>query len=136
MARGSQRSRLGGTFTRHGVTGYRASLLRWCQSSRTRPDPQHSRLIPPGGNLVASKACAETGVLGTSRGDRFAGRAERRSNIAALIPRDWQLERGDVSRPSNRFVSPGGTAWLAFYARSTEDETREERFKAVAFADD
>jgi hypothetical protein len=83
-----------------------------------------------------SNAYSETELLGASRGDRFAGRAERRSNIAALIPRDWQLERGDVSRPSNRFVSPGGAAWLAFYARSAEDETREERFKAVAFAGD
>src|SRR5262245_8524783 len=60
----------------------------------------------------------------------------RRSNIAALIPRDWQLERSDANRPSNRFVSPAGAASLALYARSAEDETREERFKAVAFAND
>jgi hypothetical protein len=79
---------------------------------------------------------AETEFLGTSRADRFTGRTERRSNIAALIPRDWQLERTDASRPNNRFVSPGGTASVAFYVRSAEDETREERFKAVAFADD
>jgi hypothetical protein len=83
-----------------------------------------------------SNAYAETELLGTSRADRFTGRAERRSNIATLIPRDWQLERADGNRPSKRFVSPAGTAWLAFYARSAEDETREERFKAVAFADD
>jgi hypothetical protein len=76
---------------------------------------------------------AEIEFLGTSRADRFTGRAGRRSNIAALIPRDWRLERTDVS---NRFVSPGGTASLTFYVRSAEDETREERFKAVAFADD
>jgi len=82
-----------------------------------------------------SSAYAETELLGTSRADRFTSQAERRSNISALIPRDWQLERTDASRPSNRFVSPGGTASVAFYARSAEDETREERFKAVAFAD-
>jgi hypothetical protein len=76
-----------------------------------------------------SNAYAETEPVGSARG-------ERRSNFAALIPRDWQLERADAGRPSNRFVSPAGTAWLAFYARSAEDETREERFKALAFADD
>jgi len=81
-------------------------------------------------------AYTETEALGGPRADRFTGRAERGSNIARLIPRDWQLERTDASRPSNRFVSPGGTASLTFYVRSAEDETREERFKAVAFADD
>jgi hypothetical protein len=81
-------------------------------------------------------AYAETELLGAAREDRSISRAERRSNIGALIPRDWQLERADAGRPSNRFVSPGGTAWVAFYARSAEDETREERFKAVAFAGD
>src|SRR5262245_30020855 len=83
-----------------------------------------------------SNAYAETELSATSRADRFTGQAGRRSNIAALIPRDWQLERADASRPSNRFVSPGGTASLTFYVRSAEDETREERFKAVAFAGD
>jgi len=80
-----------------------------------------------------SNAYAETELSATSRADRFTGRAGRRSNFAALIPRDWRLERTDAS---NRFVSPGGTASLTFYVRSAEDETREERFKAVAFADD
>jgi len=81
-------------------------------------------------------AYAETELLGAAREDGSIVRAERRSNIGALIPRDWQLERADAGRPNNRFVSPGGTAWVAFYSRSAEDETREERFKAVAFADD
>src|SRR5262245_2444618 len=79
---------------------------------------------------------AETELLGAARKDGSIGRAERRSNIGALIPRDWQLERADAGRSSNRFVSPSGTAWVAFYVRPVEDETREERFKAVAFADD
>jgi hypothetical protein len=68
--------------------------------------------------------------------DRSAARPGRRSNIAALIPRDWQLEPTDDSWRGTRFISPAGTAWLALYARSAEDESRAERFKAVAFADD
>ena len=82
-----------------------------------------------------SDTYAQLDLPNPSRGDRFSARAERRSNIAALIPRDWHLERADATRPSNRFVSPAGSAWLEFYARSAEAETREERFKAVAFAD-
>jgi serine/threonine-protein kinase len=78
---------------------------------------------------------AQMELPGLDRGDRFSARAERRSNIAGLVPRDWQLERADAARPSNRFVSSAGTAWVEFYARSAEAETSEERFKAVAFAD-
>ena len=83
-----------------------------------------------------SNAQAETEPPVSSRAEEFTGRAARRSSIAAAIPRNWKLERGDASRPINRFISPGGTSWLALYARSADDETREERFKAVAFAEE
>src|SRR5215510_1482660 len=81
-------------------------------------------------------AYAQAAPSAASRADQFTGRIDRRSTIAGLIPRDWQLEPADDSWQGRRFVSPTGTAWLALYARSAADESREERFRAIAFVED
>jgi len=81
-------------------------------------------------------AYAQAEPSAPSLAGQSTGRIERRSNIAALIPRDWQLEPADDHWQGTRFVSPTGTAWLALYARSAVDESREERFKATAFVED
>jgi len=75
-----------------------------------------------------------------AQADRLAVRSDlsrsgRRSEIAALIPRDWQLEPAAPNWQGKRFSSPAGDAWLDFYVRSAQDVRREQHLKEVAFAD-
>jgi len=58
-----------------------------------------------------------------------------RPRIAELIPRDWRREEPDPNRPGNRFVSPAGDAWLAFYATPVDPKAVEPHWKGVAFAE-
>ena len=53
---------------------------------------------------------------------------------AQLVPRDWQLMPPDPNWQGRRYLSPGGDAWLAFYATNAGNDATA-RFKAVAFAD-
>jgi len=67
----------------------------------------------------------------TARGE------ERRApdvGMAALVPRDWQLQPASPAWQGRRYVSPDGQAWIAFYATSASNDAAA-RFKAVAFGD-
>ena len=50
-------------------------------------------------------------------------------------PPTWQLQPPDPNWQGRRFVSPDGTAWLAFYASSADGEQPSAHLKAVAFVD-
>jgi len=56
------------------------------------------------------------------------------AGIAALIPHDWQLQPASPAWQGRRYVSPDGSAWIAFYATSAANDAAA-RFKAVAFGD-
>jgi hypothetical protein len=45
------------------------------------------------------------------------------------------LQPPDPNWQGRRFVSPGGEAWLAFYASPADQETVSAHFKTLAFAD-
>jgi serine/threonine-protein kinase len=66
---------------------------------------------------------------------RGGAHAARRGSIAALVPPDWQLQPADPDWQGNRFVSPQGDAWLAFYARPADKTAHDQHLKAVAFVD-
>src|ERR1043166_2400630 len=53
---------------------------------------------------------------------------------AQLVPRDWQLMPPAPNWKGRRYLSPGGDAWLAFYATNAGNDA-QARFKAVAFGD-
>jgi hypothetical protein len=61
--------------------------------------------------------------------------AMERGSIAALIPADWRLQPPDPDWKGNRFVSPSGDAWLAFYARPADKTAHDQHLKSVAFVD-
>jgi hypothetical protein len=63
------------------------------------------------------------------------GDATQRGGIAALVPADWRLQAPDPNWSGNRFVSPSGNAWLAFYARPADKTAHGEHLKSVAFVD-
>jgi serine/threonine-protein kinase len=67
--------------------------------------------------------------------ERSSAYAMQRGSIAALVPADWQLQPPDPDWQGNRFVSPSGDAWLAFYARPVDKTARDQHLKAVAFVD-
>ena len=50
-------------------------------------------------------------------------------------PPTWQLQPPDPNWQGRRFVSPDGTAWLAFYASPADGEPPSAHLKAVAFVD-
>jgi hypothetical protein len=50
-------------------------------------------------------------------------------------PPTWQLQPPDPNWLGRRFASPGGEAWLAFYASPADQETVSAHFKTLAFAD-
>ena len=58
----------------------------------------------------------------------------RDSGVAALIPRDWQLQPASPAWQGRRYISPDGSAWIAFYATNAANDAAA-RFKAVAFGD-
>jgi Ni/Co efflux regulator RcnB len=61
------------------------------------------------------------------------GPATERGGLAALIPSDWRLQPPDPDWKGNRFVSPSGDAWLAFYARPADKTAHDQHLKSVAF---
>jgi hypothetical protein len=61
-------------------------------------------------------------------------RQARQAGMAALVPRDWQLQPASPAWQGRRYVSPDGSAWIAFYATGAANDA-EARFKAVAFGD-
>jgi hypothetical protein len=63
------------------------------------------------------------------------GSAMPRGGIAALVPADWRLQPPDPNWSGNRFVSPNGDAWLAFYARPADKAAHDQHLKSVAFAE-
>jgi len=58
-----------------------------------------------------------------------------RDEMAALIPRDWQLEPPDPNWQGYRFVSPRGDARLEIYGRPVANEARGEHVKSVIFGE-
>src|SRR5581483_10818705 len=56
------------------------------------------------------------------------------AGIAALIPHDWQLQPASPAWQGRRYVSPDGSAWVAFYSTGAANDAAA-RFKAVAFGD-
>src|SRR5262249_7225879 len=58
----------------------------------------------------------------------------RDSSLAALVPRDWQLEPASPTWQGRRYVAPDRSAWIAFYAANAANDAAA-RFKAVAFGD-
>ena len=58
----------------------------------------------------------------------------RIAHPAQLIPRDWQLQPADERWKGRRYISPDGSAWLAFYATNAAKDS-QARFQAVAFGD-
>jgi len=61
--------------------------------------------------------------------------ALERGSIASLVPTDWRLQPPDPDWRGNRFVSPNGDAWLAFYARPADKTPHDQHLKSVAFVD-
>src|SRR5262249_27803161 len=59
---------------------------------------------------------------------------DRDAKVAALVRRDWQLQPASPAWQGRRYVSPDGSAWIAFYATNAANDA-EARFKAVAFGD-
>src|SRR5262245_2307635 len=59
---------------------------------------------------------------------------QRESTVAKLVPRDWQLQPASPAWQGRRYVSPDGSAWIAFYATNAANDAAV-RFKAVAFGD-
>jgi len=64
---------------------------------------------------------------------REFNRRGSRDEMAALIPRDWQLEPPDPDWQGYRFVSPRGDARLEIYGRPVADQARGEQVKSVIF---
>jgi hypothetical protein len=59
---------------------------------------------------------------------------QRESNVAEFVPRDWQLQPASPAWQGRRYLSPDGSAWIAFYATNAANDAAA-RFKAVAFGD-
>jgi hypothetical protein len=59
---------------------------------------------------------------------------QRDSTVAGVVPRDWQLQPASPAWQGRRYVSPDGSAWIAFYATHAANDT-SARFKAVAFGE-
>jgi hypothetical protein len=87
-------------------------------------------LIAP---LLALTADAADARRRHHRGDRAY--AMERGSIAAPVPADWQLQPPDPDWRGNRFVSPTGHAWLAFYARPADKAPHDQHLKTVAFVE-
>jgi hypothetical protein len=66
---------------------------------------------------------------------RVDRRGAERGNLLALVPADWREQPPDPNWQGHRFVSPEGGAWIAFYGRPVEVESRDQHLKAVAFVD-
>jgi hypothetical protein len=64
-----------------------------------------------------------------------APRQRDSSNMTELVPRDWQLQPASPAWQGRRYVSPDGSAWIAFYATHAANDAAA-RFKAVGFGDD
>ena len=62
-------------------------------------------------------------------------RAYARVPSAAFPPPTWQLQPPEPNWEGRRYLSPGGEAWLAFYASPANPEGLSEHLKSVAFAD-
>ncbi len=60
--------------------------------------------------------------------------AYSRQQTREFPPPTWQLQPPDPNWQGRRFVSPGGEAWLAFYASPADQETVSAHFKTLAFA--
>ena len=65
-------------------------------------------------------------------------RSARRSplTLAALVPRDWQLQPPDPNWDGKRFLSPDGASWFAAYRTPAADTPAAEHMKRVIFAPD
>ena len=46
----------------------------------------------------------------------------RDANVAELVPRDWQLQPASPAWQGRRYVSPDGSAWIAFYATNAAND--------------
>src|SRR5262245_41603642 len=64
-----------------------------------------------------------------------SSRAYARGQMLEFPPSTWQLQPPDPKWRGQRYVSPEGDAWLAFYASPTAGEPVSAHFKTLAFAD-
>ena len=69
------------------------------------------------------------------REQSFSRRSALRSYAQEFPPSDWQLQPPDPNWKGQRYVSPTGDAWLAFYASPVTEQNFSEHVNAVAFAD-
>jgi hypothetical protein len=65
---------------------------------------------------------------------RFARRSPL--TLAALVPRDWQLQPPDANWDGKRFLSPDGASWFAAYRTPATEAPAAEHMKSVIFAPD
>jgi hypothetical protein len=63
---------------------------------------------------------------------RIDRRDAKRGDLLAIVPSDWREQSPDPNWEGRRFVSPQGNAWVEFYARPAEAQSRDHHLKAVA----
>lgn len=66
---------------------------------------------------------------------RYESRWRTQNDAAGLIPPGWQLQPPDPGWKGRRYQSPDGTASVAFYSASADQEPIAAHMKAVAFVD-
>jgi hypothetical protein len=59
----------------------------------------------------------------------------RQDDAGRLVPPSWQLQPPDPNWSGRRYLSPDGTASVAFYSAAADQEPIAAHMKAVAFAD-
>jgi hypothetical protein len=58
-----------------------------------------------------------------------------RDDASRLVPPGWQLQPPDPNWNGRRYVSPDGSAWVAFYSTPADKEPIAGHMKAIAFMD-
>lgn len=56
-------------------------------------------------------------------------------DVASLLPPEWRLMPADPNWKGRRYVSPNGSAWVAFYATQVGEQTIAAHMQAVAFVE-
>jgi hypothetical protein len=73
---------------------------------------------------------ASKGQMG--RSDAAVGEPRESKGLA---PDGWQLQPADPNWHGRRYVSPGGDAWVAFYAAPADAAALSAHMKTIAFAE-
>ncbi|SRR6266545_4354306 len=66
---------------------------------------------------------------------RFESPQRAQDDAARLVPPGWQLQPPDPNWNGRRYLSPDGTASVAYYSSPTDQEPIAAHMKAIAFVD-